>query len=100
MKKEEKKIREKVEKEIEGLIISFIDEYCELHKINRTIEACHQYVKSRAEEEKKAFIEILNSNYDEKAAQSFKTIENTWLVFIETLDGFKRFLVERKKYKN
>lgn len=89
--------KKEVEKVIEGFISSFIDEYCELHIDKRTTEACHKYVKLRAEKAKQAFLNILSIDYNDNVNETFKTIEKDWLLSIEKLSDFELFLVKIKK---
>lgn len=97
MEKSQQQVKMEVEKVIEGFLISFIDEYCELYATNRTKETCYQYVKLKAEKAKQAFINVLTIDYNDKVVQSFKTIENNWLVSIETLNDFEQFLNKTNK---
>jgi hypothetical protein len=97
MKKSKNQIRKEVEKVIEGFLISFVDEYSELHKTERTKKACHQYVKIKAEKGKQAFIELLILDYTVNEVESFKTIESNWLISIKTLKDFELFLKKTKK---
>jgi hypothetical protein len=97
MKKSKQQIRKEVEKVIEGFLISFVDEYSELNKTDRTKEACHIYVKIKAKKAKQAFIDLLSLDYTTDEVESFKTIESNWLMSIKTINDFELFLKKTKK---
>jgi hypothetical protein len=50
------------------------------------------HCKLKAEKEKQAFINVLNIDFNDKVVQSFRTIENNWLLSIKTLNDFEQFL--------
>jgi hypothetical protein len=97
MEKTEQQVRKEVLKVIEGFLVSFIEEYCELYKKTRTKDACHQYVKDRAEKGKQSFVAALTLDYNDTEVKSYKTIEDNWLSSIETLKDFELFLEKTKK---
>lgn len=95
MKKSDKQIRVLVNNTIEGFLVSLIEE-CKSLNNTYTIEECYNYVIKRAKESKDKFVENLSLNFSIEVVNSFKSIENDWLLSIGTLQDYKKFLKKNK----